>query len=224
MTATLTRRAHALTTFVSQLDAKFPDRSTASDGWIADQRHIQEAAAHPEHHPWDVTQHIPNADNVVCAIDVTHDPAHGVDCHVLMEQLDASNDPRIYYLIFDRMIDNSNDTRTAYTGVNPHTKHMHISTWPYRPDLYDNPKPWALPIFGYKPSRQNIGISEDDMRIFRDNETKGIYLVTPKGLTPLKNREEVDVAITTVRSTVVPFESNRRFHAVLREILARETE
>lgn len=134
----MARLANSLVTLRTQIDTAFPKRNTASDGWLGD-------AAHQAR----LSQHNPNAAGVVCAIDITHDPAHGVDCHRLMEELDASNDDRIFYLIWNRQIDNSNDARTPYDGPNPHTRHLHISVLWDRPERYDNPRPWNLPMLGH---------------------------------------------------------------------------
>lgn len=137
----MARLCHALETLLNQINAKFPTRNKASDGWIGDAAHASRGGA-------DVSQHNPNEADVVCAIDITEDLAVGLNCNVLMEELDASNDKRIFYIIHDRQIDNSDDSRTPYNGANPHTKHLHLSTWPHKPELYDDARPWALPILG----------------------------------------------------------------------------
>jgi hypothetical protein len=146
------RLARSLATLRDQVDAAFPTRSKASDGWIGN-------AAHQAEGDYTASQHNPNPLGVVCAIDITTDPAVGLDCHVLMEQLDASNDPRIFYLIHDHQIDNSDDTRTPYTGVNSHTRHLHVSVRYQSADLYDNPRPWAIPM---------LTTPEDDMPLTTD--------------------------------------------------------
>lgn len=137
----MARLAYSLETLRKQVDTKFPSRSKASDGWIGD-------AAHQAR----VSQHNPNDAGVVCAIDITEDLAVGLDCGRLMAELDASNDPRIYYIIHDHKIDNSNDVTTEYTGPNPHEKHLHISVRYLEPDLYDDPRTWAIPMLGSKPA------------------------------------------------------------------------
>jgi hypothetical protein len=137
----MARIANSLGTLRSQLDAAFPDRSKASDGWIGDTRHQAEG-------DYKVSQHNPMPNGVVCALDVTHDPAHGVDIARLMEELDASNDPRIFYLIANRQIDNSDDSRTAYSGVDPHVNHLHISVRWQDPGLYDDGRAWSIPMLG----------------------------------------------------------------------------
>jgi hypothetical protein len=146
------RLAASLATLREQLDAAYPTRSKASDGWIGN-------AAHQAEGDYTASQHNPNPQGVVCAIDVTHDPAAGLDCHRLMEELDASNDPRIFYLINDHQIDNSDDSRTPYTGRDPHVTHLHISTHYDRPGIYDDPRPWALPM---------LTTPEDDMALTTD--------------------------------------------------------
>lgn len=133
----MARLANSLKTLRDQVDAKFPTRSKASDGWIGDSAHQARES-----------QHNPNAAGVVCAIDITEDLSVGLDCNRLMEELDASNDPRIYYIIHDRAIDNSDDSRTPYTGSNPHTKHLHISTWYNDPSRYDDARTWAIGMLG----------------------------------------------------------------------------
>lgn len=133
----MARLANSLITLRAAVDRKFPTRSKASDGWIGDAAHAAR-----------LSQHNPNEAGVVCAIDITEDLSVGLDCMRLMNELDASNDPRIYYLIHDHQIDNSDDSRTPYYGPNAHEKHMHISVKWDRPDLYDDPAVWRVPMLG----------------------------------------------------------------------------
>lgn len=137
--------APALAQLRAQIDARFPTRSKASDGWIGNAAHQARGGAA-------ASQHNPNAQGVVCAIDVTEDHSVGLDCNRLMEELDASNDDRIFYLIHDYQIDNSDDSRTPYNGPNPHTKHIHISTWWNRPEVYNDARPWNIPMLGDAPA------------------------------------------------------------------------
>lgn len=138
----MARLAYALATLRDQIDRKFPTRSKASDGWIGD-------AAHQAR----VSQHNPNQWGVVCAIDVTEDLSVGLNCNELMDELDAGNDPRIFYIIHDGMIENSDDTRCPYTGPNKHTKHLHLSVRFEDPHLFDDAGPWKLPMLGTAPAR-----------------------------------------------------------------------
>lgn len=136
------RLANSLTTLRNQVDAKFPKRNKASDGWIGDASHQAR-----------FSQHNPNEHGVVCAIDITEDLAVGLDCNRLMAELDASNDPRIFYIIHDREIDNSDDSRTPYHGSNPHTRHLHISVKYDNAPLYDDGRQWNLPMLSLTPPK-----------------------------------------------------------------------
>jgi len=112
-----------------------PDRDKSSDGTIGDERHQTTKS-----------EHNPDANGVVRAMDITHDPAHGVDARKLAEALVASRDTRILYLISNAQIVSSVVQPwiwRRYNGINPHRHHMHISvvTEPHR---YDDIRPWDL--------------------------------------------------------------------------------
>ena len=110
-----------------QIDDCFSERSRASDGWIADARHV--AAGTSDHIP------DPNS-GIVRAIDVsrnlsgTSEPdlmPYLADQIRLYAKRDKSK--RIAYIIFDKKIASP---RTLwrfrpYKGSNPHVKHCHIS-------------------------------------------------------------------------------------------------
>jgi hypothetical protein len=121
---------------LSDATARWPDRNRASDGIMGD-------AAH---------QTRPSDHNQGNAFDLTHDPAHGVDCGVLSRLV--IYDPRVTYVIFNHQIysiSRADEGWRQYTGANPHTRHMHVSismssrsnlaAWPWSPggamDLVD---------------------------------------------------------------------------------------
>jgi hypothetical protein len=88
-----------------------PSRMKASDGLLPSKAHL--AAS-------------PNSDhNTGFAVDLTHDPARGIDCVEIFEQL--KNDNRVKYLIFKSVIWSAPKGDKPYSGSNPHTKHLHIS-------------------------------------------------------------------------------------------------
>ena len=129
------RVAKSLETLRRQVNDMAPGRSTASDGTIGDQSHQLTNS-----------DHNPNAANVVTAMDITHDPAHGVDAGAMAEMLRLSQDPRIKYIISNRRIASSKIQPWVwrpYNGANAHTKHFHVSVMP-DPKLYDDTAPWAL--------------------------------------------------------------------------------
>lgn len=109
----------ALMALLAEIDAMSPDRDRSADGWLGDAAH---AARHSDHNP--------EADGSVDARDFTHDPAHGVDCNLLADQI--KDDPRLEgggYIIWNRRIWNPSVSKSwrAYTGSNPHDHHMHVS-------------------------------------------------------------------------------------------------
>ncbi|HLL74829.1 MAG TPA: hypothetical protein VK421_06155 [Pyrinomonadaceae bacterium] len=126
--------AKSLETLRKQINDAFPNRSKASDGTVGDLRHQASAS-----------DHNPNPAGVVTAMDITHDPAKGVDCHKLAAALQASKDTRIKYLIFDGRITQKGNPQAwkKYTGKNAHKQHLHVSV-NSDPSLYDYAAPWKL--------------------------------------------------------------------------------
>jgi len=94
-----------------QATAHFPKRKKASDGLLPSAAHVHQS---------------PNSDhNSGFAVDITHDPAKGIDCTIAY--IDLRNDPRVKYLIFQGRIWSREKGDRDYTGSNPHNKHLHIS-------------------------------------------------------------------------------------------------
>lgn len=123
------RLANSLIQLRSQINAVHPDRSKVSDGSIGDTAHAARAS-----------DHNPNAAGVVTAIDITHDPAHLVDGHLLSRQL--ITDKRAKYVIFAGEIWKARTSKwEAYRGANAHNHHVHVSV---KPENYDDATPWTL--------------------------------------------------------------------------------
>ena len=136
------RVATSLETLRHQLNARFPGRSTASDGGIGDEAH-QKSGSASDHNPW-------YGPGIVTARDFTHDPAHGLDIQQIGDQLLGSQDPRIKYVIANRRIGSSRSWQWGpYDGANPHEKHFHLSV--VASPLCDDDRPWNLPVFGETP-------------------------------------------------------------------------
>ena len=94
-----------------QATALRPKRNKASDGLLPSKAHIKTN---------------PNSDhNSGYAVDLTHDPKHGIDCHEIFEKFKA--DPRVKYLIFAGRIWSFDKGERDYDGPNPHNKHLHVS-------------------------------------------------------------------------------------------------
>lgn len=105
-----------------QATALAPKRKKASDGLLPSAAHLKAN---------------PNSDhNTGLAVDLTHDPKHGIDCAEIFKQL--KKDRRVKYIIFDKKIWQKSTGVKKYTGVNPHTSHIHISIKPaYAKDTSD---------------------------------------------------------------------------------------
>ncbi len=135
------RLAKSLEQLKSQINAKWPKRSKASDGSIGDASHASKSS---DHNP-----HIDDGagPNVVSAIDITHDPRNGLDSYVLAESLRSSRDERIKYIISRGRIAAGSDgpqpwVWRTYSGKNPHNHHVHLSVKASKA-LYDSVKPWT---------------------------------------------------------------------------------
>jgi len=129
------RPAKSLDVLRYQINSAFPGRNKASDGTIGDAAHAKSKS-----------EHNPDANGVVRALDITHDPDKGVDCGRIIDAMVASRDPRILYVIWNRRICSSVVQPwkwRGYSGSNPHDKHFHLSVVE-SPALYDNEGPWAI--------------------------------------------------------------------------------
>ncbi|WP_433699109.1 peptidoglycan-binding domain-containing protein [Nocardiopsis sp. CA-288880] len=134
------RLARSLEQLRGEVNATAPRRSKRSDGSIGDAAHSRTAS-----------DHNPNSAGVVCAIDITHDPAGGADMNQLAERLRTGGHPALKYLIWNRRIwsrTRAGEGWRSYGGSNPHSSHMHVSvgvgsdgrsTGPY-----DNTSSWGI--------------------------------------------------------------------------------
>jgi len=105
------RATPAAIAVLRQATALRPKRKKASDGLLP-------SAAH--------TNQNPSSDhNTGYAVDLTHDPANGIDCVEMFVKL--QEDKRVKYLIFQGKIWSQKNGTYRYTGSNPHDKHLHIS-------------------------------------------------------------------------------------------------
>jgi hypothetical protein len=138
------RPAKCLVTLRNQINALSPHRSVLSDGMLASGAHTQ---ANP------TSDHEPrigdNGIGVVTAIDITHDPAQGIDSESLAEALRTAKDDRIKYIISNKKIASGTDQDhpawqwRTYTGKNPHNHHVHISVKSNK-GSYDSITPWVI--------------------------------------------------------------------------------
>lgn len=131
------RLARSLEALRSAANKAAPKRSKLSDGTIGDAAHSSRTS-----------DHNPNKAGVVQGMDLTHDPAGGLDSYWLAEQLLLSRDPRIKYVISNGKIASGAGGKSPwkwrpYTGANKHNHHVHISVKD-APNQYDSTAPWAI--------------------------------------------------------------------------------
>ena len=94
-----------------QATALWPKREKASDGLLPSLAHLEQS---------------PNSDhNTGHAVDLTHDAVRGPDCAKVFKEL--QKDKRVKYLIYRGVIWSPERGSRAYTGKNPHMKHLHVS-------------------------------------------------------------------------------------------------
>lgn len=153
------RVAQSLLTLRDQINETFPGRNKASDGTIGDANHRNRNS---DHNPW-------YGPGIVTAIDITHDPKNGVDIDRLTDELAASRDPRIKYIIANGLILDSRPQFNPwkwvkYNGPNPHTRHFHLSVMP-NPSC-DDTRPWDLPSLK-KGSDRKKGVTLSHVQAYR---------------------------------------------------------
>lgn len=117
------RATPAAIAVLKQATALWPKRKKVSDGLLP-------SLAHQKQNP--------NSDhNTGLAVDLTHDPAGGVDCAELYNKL--KTDKRVSYLIFNEHIWSKEKGERLYTGPNKHQHHLHISI---REEHAEDTSPW----------------------------------------------------------------------------------
>lgn len=150
------RSAHAIDELRKEINARWPNRSKASDGTIGDAAHASRSS---DHNPWVKV----NGVGVVRAIDITAD---GIDPDAYAEHLRAlgkAGDPRIVpggYVIWNKRIASERDgwKWRRYTGSNGHTRHIHLSL-STRPAGFDSRASWGINGVGRPkpPTAPNAG-------------------------------------------------------------------
>jgi hypothetical protein len=191
------RVAKCLETLLAEVNAKWPGRSIASDGTIGDAAHRSRSS---DHNPWVED----GGKGVVTAMDITHDPAKGLDSQQLAEALVRSKDSRIKYIISNRRICSGSDQdKPAWVwrdypvppNKNPHNHHVHISVKSDKA-AYDSTQSWAIanvapPAPGHVPgnTRPTVRRGSTGDAVKRVQELLG--------LTPVNGRfdEKVDTAV-----------------------------
>lgn len=136
------RVAKSLLALRDQVNARFPGRSKSDDGTIGDAAHAARSS-----------DHNPDSEGVVRAMDLTHDPASGFDSYKFADYLREHWDSRVKYIISNRRIAAkgvANASWRPYTGSNPHDRHVHISVVA-DDSLADSTGPWDINFLKDQP-------------------------------------------------------------------------
>jgi hypothetical protein len=151
------RLANSLVVLRDQLDDRAPGRNKASDGTIA-------GPGHPR-----PTRHLPNGAGVVCALDVTDDPAGNCPIHIIAEHVRLDPHPDLAYVISNSRIASRNTAWEwhRYTGPNPHDRHAHFAVG-VGPDSdprppYDDTDRWRGVNGGVTPRLLKRGMQGEDV-------------------------------------------------------------
>jgi len=161
------RLARGLEKLRYQVNEKWPNRSKSSDGSVGDLSHSARAS-----------DHNPDGNGVVHAIDITHDPKGGFDSYAFADMLLKKQDRRVKYIISNRRIGSGPQGPSAgvwrpYTGSNPHDHHCHISvvagaagdaTDPWSIDGVSSPSPEAAEAFTPPPPTLRKGSTGQEVR------------------------------------------------------------
>lgn len=125
----------ALTRLRGDFNERFPRRDKTSDGWIGDARHAESTSGHNPDESGGGEYEDADSKDEVRAIDVDVD--FGEPGVTAQEVVDAvlsvpADLARLRYIIYDRRIWSRNTAwkPRAYTGANPHDKHIHFSGAP----------------------------------------------------------------------------------------------
>lgn len=171
------RLARSLMALRAQVNAAWPNRNKAADGTIGDAAHSTRAS-----------DHNPDSNDVVAAIDITDDDSVGADMAKVSENLRKSKDPRIKYVIHGgRYFSPKTGWQwRTYTGINAHKQHMHVSVQSYN---YDQTYDWQIgPEAG-----------DDDMPQFNEEEEKTLKEIAAAIKREGSNGDAVGIMIKVVR-------------------------
>lgn len=150
----------------NQANLAAPNRNKSADGTIGDGAH---SARKSDHNPED--------DGTVDALDLTHDPLHGWNCRVVVDAIIASKDPRVLYIIFaGEIISGSGGpspwVKRKYSGSNGHYHHMHVSV---RDDLQDDTRDWAIGKIGGSVGDNDMTKEEHDALVKIDGLVTDVH-------------------------------------------------
>ncbi len=131
------RIAQSLSTLRRQVNEAYPNRDKSSDGVIGDAAHAKTKS-----------DHNPNDQDVVCALDLDHDPDNGFDGDAFLAAQLNNPHPQLKFIVFKGYI--YSRIRNFQPKVNSgHYTHVHISVGvgpegKSAPGTYDSTIPWDI--------------------------------------------------------------------------------
>lgn len=166
------RLARGLEKLRAQVNAKWPNRSKDSDGSVGDLSHSARTS-----------DHNPDANRVVHAIDLTHDPKHGFDSYSFADHILKQQDPRLKYVISNGRIGSgpagpSPGKWRKYNGANRHDHHVHFSI--VSGALQDDARPWDIDGALFPPPEVVASYVKPNPTVKRGSEGEYVKLLQSK--------------------------------------------
>lgn len=204
------RLARSLEALRSQLDTAWPDRDRRSDGTIGDTLHAGQGGPTFNLAGYGVTgsDHNPDRNGTVCAYDIDTDIAPGVTAHDIADQIAASGDPRVAFIISNRRIwSTRSGTQPGgwrpYAGSDPHDTHVHVSVRHIAPWV-DDTTPWTISA----PTPQAEAPKGPPKMVIATRSSKSSWLILDAGRLRLKDNTQL-AAWTGAGVPVVPLDDDQ---------------
>ena len=162
------RLAKSLQQLLHEANEFAPIREKGRDGTIGDPAHAARAS-----------RHNPNVHGVVCALDITHSPAFGMDVPALARRIARHPHPNLDYIVSngEKASRRSGWLWTPYRGSNPHAGHAHFAVGggpdsePTPP--YDDTTPWGVaPVPA--PTPEGDDMTEEQDRLLRELKVSSV--------------------------------------------------
>lgn len=173
------RLVPSLVSLIDEIDERWPDRDTSSDGSIGDASHQARPSGHN-----------PDADGDVKALDITEDEDHGPWLPGLWDLLVERRDRRIRFMIYEDLIVRSYPTAgrrpdgvvrylpawvpEEYFGASEHRGHIHI-------EVHDDPTAKAAGSWDLSGVDAMPYSEEDHIRMARIGATQALDAATVFG-------------------------------------------
>lgn len=169
-----------IVTIVSEANKIAPGRSQASDGTIGDQAHQSRKS-----------DHNPDIYRKVCAVDITHDPAHGFDAwkvaNNLADKIIRGTEKRIEYIVaFNGKVTQIFSYKffggwkwRSYSG-DSHASHIHIS-FVHTRSINSQIQPFGIGAATPPPVIKPVTPKGQPVYFAKKSNSAAIFLITANG-------------------------------------------